>query len=111
MNEENERALQKKLFIAGGTTDARFDPDQNGRFDKKEKEEKTTWHNKKYDFVTAPEMAEYLEIGLTQAYDICKKINTKLSEQGYLTFRGKVPRRALMDMLPQQEDRDVEEKD
>ena len=56
----------------------------------------------KYDFMTATEVSTYLGIGLTQSYEICKKINAKLSEQGYLTFRGKVPRQALLAQLPPQ---------
>lgn len=56
----------------------------------------------KYDFMTAAEVSTYLGIGLTQSYEICKKINAKLAEQGYLTFRGKVPRQALLAQLPPQ---------
>jgi len=56
----------------------------------------------KYDFMTAMEISRYLEISKTQAYEICKFINEKLSAQGFLTFRGKVPRQALMDQLPKQ---------
>lgn len=56
----------------------------------------------KYDFMTAAEVSTYLGIGLTQSYEICKKINTQLADQGYLTFRGKVSRQALLDqLLPQ----------
>ena len=56
----------------------------------------------KYDFMTAAEVSTYLGIGLTQSYEICKKINAKLAEQGYLTFRGKVPRQSLLAQLPPQ---------
>ncbi len=56
----------------------------------------------KYDFMTAAEVSTYLGIGLTQSYEICKKINAKLAEQGYLTFRGKVPRQSLLEQLPPQ---------
>ena len=56
----------------------------------------------RYDFMTATEVSTFLGIGLTQSYEICKKINAKLSEQGYLTFRGKVPRQALLAQLPPQ---------
>lgn len=57
----------------------------------------------KYDFMTAGEVSTYLGIGLTQSYEICKKINAKLAEEGYLTFRGKVPRQALLAHLPPQD--------
>ena len=56
----------------------------------------------RYDFMTAAEVSTYLGIGLTQSYEICKKINAKLAEQGYLTFRGKVPRQSLLAQLPPQ---------
>mgnify|MGYP003335286724 CR=1 FL=1 len=56
----------------------------------------------KYDFMTAMEIAGYLGIGKSQAYEICKMINEKLAAQGFLTFRGKVPRQALLDQLPKQ---------
>ena len=53
--------------------------------------------------MTAGEVSTYLGIGLTQSYEICKKINAKLAEEGYLTFRGKVPRQALLAHLPPQD--------
>lgn len=56
----------------------------------------------KYDFMSAIEIAQYLDIGKSQAYEICKVINEKLAAQGFLTFRGKVPRQALLDQLPKQ---------
>lgn len=56
----------------------------------------------KYDFMTAKEVSAYLGIGKSQAYEICKKINAKLEAEGFLTFRGKVPRQALLDQLPKQ---------
>ena len=58
----------------------------------------------KYDFITAREVSTYLGIGLTQSYEICKKINSKLAKEGYLTFRGKIPRQALMAHLPPQKE-------
>ena len=56
----------------------------------------------RYDFMSAMEIARYLEISKSQAYEICKFINDKLAAQGFLTFRGKVPRQALLDQLPKQ---------
>ena len=50
----------------------------------------------KYDFMTAMEIAGYLGIGKSQAYEICKMINEKLAAQGFLTLRGKVPRRRFL---------------
>ena len=61
--------------------------------------------HKKEHFMTATEISTYLGIGLTQSYEICKKINSELAGQGYLTFRGKVPRTALLAQLPPQADR------
>lgn len=55
---------------------------------------------KKYDFMTASEISEYLGIGRTQAYEIIRKINKKLSADGYLTFNGKIPRKSLLEQLP-----------
>lgn len=54
----------------------------------------------KYDFISAAEISVFLGIGKTQAYEICKKINAALSSEGYLTFRGKIPRSKLMEYLP-----------
>ena len=56
----------------------------------------------KYDFMTAKEVSAYLGIGKSQAYEICKMLNAKLAAEGFLTFRGKVPRQALMNQLPRQ---------
>jgi len=55
---------------------------------------------KKYDFMTASEISEYLGIGRSQAYEIIRKINEKLSVDGYLTFSGKIPRKSLLEQLP-----------
>lgn len=57
----------------------------------------------KYDFMTALDVSRYLGIGKTMAYELCKKINAELAAEGYLTFRGKIPRQALMDHLPKQD--------
>ena len=99
MKKEKEFALQQRLYDAGGTKDERFKPVKDPSHGR----------NMKYDFMTAPEIAEYLEIGLTQSYDICKKINEDLEQQGYLVFRGKVPRAALRAKLYKQEDVNAEE--
>ena len=56
----------------------------------------------KYDFMSAMEVSAYLGIGKSQAYEICKQINERLAAKGYLTFRGKVPRQALLAQLPPQ---------
>ena len=57
----------------------------------------------KYDFMTAMEISRYLGIGKTMAYELCKRINAELKAEGYLTFRGKIPRQALMAHLPRQD--------
>ena len=54
----------------------------------------------KFDFISAKEISSFLGIGKTQAYEICKLINDELAEKGFLTFRGKVPRKALLARLP-----------
>lgn len=54
----------------------------------------------KYDFMTASEISIYLGIGRSQAYEIIRKINEKLSSEGFLTFSGKIPRKSLFEQLP-----------
>ena len=54
----------------------------------------------KYDFMTASEISIYLGIGRSQAYEIIRKINEKLSSEGFLTFSGKIPRKSLLEQLP-----------
>ena len=54
----------------------------------------------KYDFMTASEIGIYLGIGRSQAYEIIRKINEKLSSEGFLTFSGKIPRKLLLEQLP-----------
>ena len=54
----------------------------------------------KYDFMTASELSIYLGIGRSQAYEIIRKINEKLSSEGFLTFSGKIPRKSLLEQLP-----------
>ncbi len=44
-------------------------------------------------FVSASEMAEYLEISRAQAYKIIRKLNEQLEKEGYMTLTGKVSRR------------------
>jgi len=100
MKEEDEKKLQKRLFETGGTKDERFDPEKNPRFIKPCVQPIKRTENSKYDFMRAADVAEYLGISKTVAYDVCMKINKELAAQGYLTFRGKIPRKALMDRLP-----------
>ena len=56
--------------------------------------------NARYDYMSAGEVAAFLGIGRTKAYELCNAINARLSQEGFLTFRGKIPRCALLDMLP-----------
>lgn len=53
-----------------------------------------------FDFINAKEIADFLGIGTTKAYEICKKVNAKLEAEGFLTFRGKIPRKAFLEQLP-----------
>ena len=50
--------------------------------------------------MTASEISIYLGIGRSQAYEIIRKINEKLSSEGFLTFSGKIPRKSLLEQLP-----------
>ena len=43
-------------------------------------------------FYTAKEVAEMLGVSSAKAYQIIKKLNTELSEKGYITIAGKIPR-------------------
>lgn len=44
-------------------------------------------------FVDAKEVCRILGIGMTKAYSIIREYNRKLEAQGYLTIRGKCPRK------------------
>ncbi len=44
-------------------------------------------------FYTAREIAEIMEISISQAYRIIKLLNNELKEQGKITISGKVSRR------------------
>lgn len=43
-------------------------------------------------FYTAKEVAEMLGVSSAKAYQIIKKLNMELSEKGYITIAGKIPR-------------------
>lgn len=45
------------------------------------------------EFITAAEVAEVLGISSTKGYEIIRKLNKELEEQGYITVRGKVPKK------------------
>lgn len=47
--------------------------------------------------MTASEISIYLGIGRSQAYEIIRKINEKLSSEGFMTFSGKIPRKSLLE--------------
>lgn len=47
--------------------------------------------NKKM-FISAAEMAEYLEISTSHSYKIIQKLNVELEQKGYMTLTGKVSR-------------------
>lgn len=43
-------------------------------------------------FITAPEMAEMLDISIGHAYKMIRKMNNELKKSGYLVIAGKVPK-------------------
>lgn len=46
-------------------------------------------------FITAPELAEMLEMSEAHAYKIIRQLNAELADKGYLTFSGRIPRKYL----------------
>lgn len=46
-------------------------------------------------FITAPELAEMLEMSAAHAYKVIRQLNDELAAKGYLTFPGRVPRKYL----------------
>ena len=46
-------------------------------------------------FITAAEMAEMLEISVSQAYKTIRMLNDELTEKGFLTIPGKIPKKYL----------------
>ena len=46
-------------------------------------------------FITAPELAEMLEMSEGHAYKVIRKLNDELASKGFLTFPGRVPRKYL----------------
>ena len=47
-------------------------------------------------FLKAADICELLEVKQTSAYEIIGNLNKELEEQGYLTLRGKVPKKYFM---------------
>ena len=43
-------------------------------------------------YITAPEMAEMLDILLGHAYKIIRGLNNELKNDGYIVIAGKIPR-------------------
>lgn len=50
-------------------------------------------------FVNAEEIQDVLGVSRAEAYRIIKKLNTSLSNQGYIVISGKVSRRYLEEMI------------
>lgn len=42
-------------------------------------------------YITAPEMAEMLDISLGHAYKIIRGLNNELKNDGYIVIAGKIP--------------------
>ncbi len=42
-------------------------------------------------FLTAPELAALLGVSQSKSYELIKRMNDELRDQGFLTVRGKVP--------------------
>lgn len=47
-------------------------------------------------YISAAETAELLAISKSAAYVLIRKINAELEREGFLTLKGKVPRRRLL---------------
>ena len=50
---------------------------------------------KQTSFITAAELAAMLDVSVGHAYKIIHQLNDELSQKGYLTFSGRVPRKYL----------------
>lgn len=50
-------------------------------------------------FITAQEMAEECGISISKAYEIIRDMNADLKAKGYLTIRGKVPRKYYLEKI------------
>ncbi len=50
---------------------------------------------KEKSFITAKELAEMLSISNGHAYKVIHRLNEELTQLGYLTFAGRIPRKYL----------------
>ena len=50
---------------------------------------------KEQSFITAKELAEMLNISTGHAYKVIHRLNDELTQKGYLTFSGRIPRKYL----------------
>ena len=48
-------------------------------------------------YLSVEEVKELLQVGESKAYSIIRELNKELSEKGYLTVRGKVPEKYLLE--------------
>ena len=50
-------------------------------------------------YINASQLMEIVPIGRTKAYEIIRDINKELKAKGYITIRGKAPRRYTLEKL------------
>lgn len=50
-------------------------------------------------YYTAMEIAKLLDVSRTKAYDICRELNEKLEEEGYIVIPGKLPKKYLEERI------------
>jgi len=50
-------------------------------------------------FLTAKDVAQYMDISVSMAYKIIRKLNGELNSMGYLTVPGKVSRKYFEDKV------------
>lgn len=50
-------------------------------------------------YITAKEAAKLFEISESHAYQIFRDLNNELKSEGYITLRGKVPRKRLLERM------------
>ena len=48
-------------------------------------------------YMNAKEVAEYMNLSVSKAYEVIRQLNQELKERGYLTVRGKIPRKYFLE--------------
>ena len=51
---------------------------------------------KEQSFITAKELAVMLNISTGHAYKVIHRLNDELTQKGYLTFSGRIPRKVFL---------------